>query len=98
MRGNRIAAGVTSEEEIVNTGWATPSRSFCAVARSALELVKSMARGRGCICWFPGVRKLRQEYREVFTAPVGLVPEGMADVQARDIARGNMYCLTFRKQ
>jgi predicted nucleic acid-binding protein len=29
-----------------------------------------MARGRGCIYWFPGVRKLPQECREVFAAPV----------------------------
>jgi hypothetical protein len=97
VRGNRIAAGVTSEGKIADTGWPILSRSFCVVGRTALELVKSMSRGGGCIYWFPGVRKLPQECREVFAAPVGLVPKGTVHVQARDIANGNACCLTFRK-
>ena len=47
--------------------------------------------------WAPSARKLLQQYREVFAAPIGLVPEGMRDIQTKDIVHGNMYCLTFRK-
>jgi ubiquinone/menaquinone biosynthesis C-methylase UbiE len=57
------------------------------------ETVKLMER----FAWVPGARKILQEYRDVFAAPVGLVPGGMRDVQAKDIVHGNMYCLTFRK-
>ena len=57
------------------------------------ETLKLMER----FSWAPSVRKLLQEYREVFAAPIGLVPEGMIDIQAKDIVHGNMYCLTFRK-
>lgn len=34
---------------------------------------------------------------EKVRCPIHLVPDGMEDVQAREIAGGRMYCLTFRK-
>jgi hypothetical protein len=43
------------------------------------------------------VRRGIQEHGDSFPGPVGLVPEGMRDVQVTDTAKGNVYCLTFRK-
>lgn len=34
---------------------------------------------------------------EKVSCPIDAVPEGMQDVQAREIADGKLYCLTFRK-
>ena len=31
------------------------------------------------------------------SAPVDLLPAGMQDVRVKDIAGGDLYCLTFRK-
>jgi SAM-dependent methyltransferase len=45
----------------------------------------------------PSVGRWLQEHGERFSAPVGLIPEGMRDVEAKDIVKGNLYCLTFRK-
>jgi SAM-dependent methyltransferase len=47
--------------------------------------------------WVPSVGRWLQEHGERFSAPAGLIPEGMRDVEAKDIVKGNLYCLTFRK-
>jgi ubiquinone/menaquinone biosynthesis C-methylase UbiE len=49
------------------------------------------------LTWAPSVRRWLQEHGERFAAPVELIPEGMREIEARDIVKGNLYCLTFRK-
>lgn len=49
------------------------------------------------LAWIPSVRRWLRENRDKFLAPTSLVPSGMKDVQAKDIVKGNLYCLTFRK-
>ena len=66
-------------------------------AGSKIVIVDETAKMMESIAWMPSVRRWLQEHGERFSAPIGLVPEGMKDVHARDFAKGNMYCLTFRK-
>jgi ubiquinone/menaquinone biosynthesis C-methylase UbiE len=49
------------------------------------------------LAWAPSARRWLREHGERFAAPVGLLPEGMRDVAVKEIAKGNLYCLTFRK-
>lgn len=49
------------------------------------------------LSWSPTARRWLQEHRERFSAPVALVPEAMREVTVAEVAKGNMYCLTFRK-
>jgi ubiquinone/menaquinone biosynthesis C-methylase UbiE/uncharacterized protein YbaR (Trm112 family) len=79
-----------------------PAKAICEMVRVAraeakIVIVDETARLMESFAWMPSVRRWLREYSERFSAPVGLVPEGMRDVQARDFAKGNMYCLTFRK-
>ncbi len=78
------------------------AKAICEMIRVAragtkIVIVDETAKLMGSIAWMPSVRKWLQEHGERFSAPVELVPEGMRDVQARDFAHGNLYCLTFRK-
>ncbi len=68
-----------------------------ARAGTRIVIVDETAKLMESFAWIPGFRGWLQEHGERFSAPVGLVPEGMRDVQAKDIAIGNLYCLTFRK-
>jgi ubiquinone/menaquinone biosynthesis C-methylase UbiE/uncharacterized protein YbaR (Trm112 family) len=68
-----------------------------ARAGTKIIIVDETAKLMEALSWFPGVRKWLQEYEERFSAPVGLVPEGMTDIQVKEIAKGNLYCLAFRK-
>jgi len=68
-----------------------------ARAGAKIVIVDETAKMMESFAWIPSAKKWLQEHRERFSAPVGLVPEGMRDIQARDFAKGNMYCLTFRK-
>jgi ubiquinone/menaquinone biosynthesis C-methylase UbiE len=68
-----------------------------ARAGAKIVIVDETAKMMESIAWMPSVKKWLQEHGERFSAPVGLVPEGMRDIHARDFAKGNMYCLTFRK-
>ncbi len=74
-------------------------REMVRVARAGAKvvIVDETAKMMESIAWMPSVRRWLQEHRERFSAPVGLVPEGMRDVHARDFAKGNLYCLTFKK-
>jgi len=79
-----------------------PAKAICEMIRVAkagakIMIVDETAKMIESIAWMPSARKWLQEHGERFSAPVGLVPEEMRDVQARDFAKGNMYCLTFRK-
>jgi len=47
--------------------------------------------------WIPSARSWLRDHGERFAAPVALVPAGMHEVHAGEIAKGNLYCLTFRK-
>jgi len=47
--------------------------------------------------WIPAVKKWLHEYRDRFAAPTDLVPRDMKEVQVKELARGNLYCLTFIK-
>jgi len=78
------------------------AKAICEMIRVAragakIVIVDETAKLMESFAWIPGVRKWLQEHGERFSAPVGLVPEGMRDVQVKEIAKGNLYCLTFRK-
>jgi ubiquinone/menaquinone biosynthesis C-methylase UbiE/uncharacterized protein YbaR (Trm112 family) len=68
-----------------------------ARAGSKIVIVDETAKMLQSIAWLPSARKWLQEHGERFSAPVGLVPPEMKEVKAREFARGNLYCLTFRK-
>ena len=79
-----------------------PAKAICELVRVAragtkILIVDETAKLMESISWMPSAKKWLQEHGERFSAPVGLVPEMMRDVQARNFAKGNMYCLTFRK-
>jgi ubiquinone/menaquinone biosynthesis C-methylase UbiE/uncharacterized protein YbaR (Trm112 family) len=79
-----------------------PAKAICEMIRVArsgakIVIVDETAKMMESLAWMPSVRKWLQEHSERFSAPVGLVPEGMKDVRVRNFAKGNMYCLTFRK-
>jgi ubiquinone/menaquinone biosynthesis C-methylase UbiE len=38
-----------------------------------------------------------RDRKQAITAPVDLLPAGLQDVRVKDIADGDLYCLTFRK-
>ena len=69
------------------------------VARSGTKImiVDETAKLMESLAWFPSVGRWLREQRDRFSAPVELVPEGMSEVQVKEFAQGNMYCLTFRK-
>jgi ubiquinone/menaquinone biosynthesis C-methylase UbiE len=69
------------------------------VAKSGarLMIIDETSKMMESISWMPTARKWLNEHGERFTAPVSLLPQGMQDVKTRDIAKGNMYCLTFQK-
>ncbi len=68
-----------------------------AKAGAKILIVDETAKLLESLAWVPGTKRLLQEHGERFSAPVGMVPEGVKDVQVKQIAKGNMYCLTFRK-
>ena len=68
-----------------------------ARAGTKIVIVDETAKLMESIGWIPGARRWLHEYGERFAAPVELVPEGMRDVDVKQIAKGNLYCLTFRK-
>jgi ubiquinone/menaquinone biosynthesis C-methylase UbiE/uncharacterized protein YbaR (Trm112 family) len=77
-------------------------KSICEMIRVAragtkIVIVDETAKLMESLSWFSGVRRWLREHGERFSAPVELVPAGMRDVQVKEIARGNLYCLTFRK-
>jgi ubiquinone/menaquinone biosynthesis C-methylase UbiE/uncharacterized protein YbaR (Trm112 family) len=78
------------------------AKAICEMTRVAraetkIVIVDETAKLIESLTWVPGVRRWLQEHGDRFSAPVGLVPEGMRDVQVKEVAKGNMYCLTFRK-
>ncbi len=78
------------------------AKAICEMVRVArpgakIVIVDETAKMMESIAWMPSARRWLEEHGERFSAPVGLVPAGMRDVQARDWAKGNLYCLTFRK-
>jgi ubiquinone/menaquinone biosynthesis C-methylase UbiE/uncharacterized protein YbaR (Trm112 family) len=77
-------------------------KAICEMTRVAragakILIVDETAKLMESLAWMPGVRKWLQEHGERFSAPVELVPEGMREVNVMEIAKGNLYCLTFRK-
>jgi len=79
-----------------------PAKAICEMTRVAragakIVIVDETAKLMQSLAWMPSVRRWLREHSERFSAPVGLLPEGMKDVHTRDLAKGNMYCLTFRK-
>lgn len=68
-----------------------------ARAGTKILIVDETARMMEAFTWIPGFRSWLQKFGDRFSAPTGLVPEGMKDIRVRDIAKGNLYCLTFRK-
>jgi ubiquinone/menaquinone biosynthesis C-methylase UbiE/uncharacterized protein YbaR (Trm112 family) len=77
-------------------------KALCEMIRVARSCVKIMivdetARLMRPFTWIPGVRSWMEQFGERLSAPVDLLPPGMRDVQVKQIAKGNLYCLTFRK-
>ena len=68
-----------------------------AKAGARIIIVDESAKMMESLAWMPSVRKWLKEHGERFSAPVGLLPEGMNDVRVQEIARGNLYCLIFSK-
>jgi len=68
-----------------------------ARAGTRIMIVDETSKMMESLKWSPSARKWLQEHGERFSAPIGLVPKEMKNIQARDIARGNFYCLTFNK-
>ena len=68
-----------------------------ARAGTRIVIVDETAKLMASLAWIPGFGKWLREHGDRFSAPIGAVPSGMREVQAREIARGNLYCLTFRK-
>lgn len=62
-----------------------------------IVIVDESAKLMESFTWLPAVRTWLLEHGERFVAPVGLVPDGMKDIRATEIAKGKMYCLSFRK-
>jgi len=69
------------------------------VARKGTKimLVDETAKMMASFSWIPGFNKSIEPFAGRFAAPVELIPEGMQEIQVKDVAKGNMYCLTFRK-
>jgi ubiquinone/menaquinone biosynthesis C-methylase UbiE len=78
---------------------ATAIAEMIRVARAGtrIVIVDETAKLIQSFAWIPGFRSWLQGYGDRFSPPVGLVPDGMKDVHAKEIAKGNLYCLTFRK-
>lgn len=68
-----------------------------ARAGTKILIVDETARMMEAFTWIPGFRRWLEKFGDRFSAPTGLVPEGMKDVRVGEIAKGNLYCLTFRK-
>jgi ubiquinone/menaquinone biosynthesis C-methylase UbiE len=64
---------------------------------STLLVVDEAAKAMEALSWVPSVKRMLQQDRDRFQAPVELVPAGMVDVQAAPILKGWLYCMTFRK-
>ena len=45
----------------------------------------------------PATRKYFEKGMEAINCPIDLIPNGMQEVKAHEIAAGKLYCLTFRK-
>ena len=45
----------------------------------------------------PGMDEFYGKRSGLISAPVNLLPPGMQDVKVKDIAGGDLYCLSFRK-
>lgn len=46
--------------------------------------------------WFPGARRMMKKYGDRFEPPVELLPDGMNEVEVKEIVHGDLYCLSFR--
>jgi len=68
-----------------------------ARAGAKVVIVDEAAKLMERLAWFPGVARVMREYEGRFSAPVALVPDAMRDLRVQEIAKGNLYCLTFRK-
>jgi ubiquinone/menaquinone biosynthesis C-methylase UbiE len=68
-----------------------------ARAGATIVIVDETAKLMERLAWIPGTGRLLREYGDRFSAPAALVPDAMRDLRVRDIVKGNLYCLTFRK-
>ncbi len=68
-----------------------------AKAGAKVVIVDESAKLMERLVWFPGVARVMREYEGRFSAPVALVPDAMRDLRVQEIAKGNLYCLSFRK-
>lgn len=62
-----------------------------------IVIVDETARMMQSLAWIPGFRRWMQEFGDRFLPPTGLIPQGMKEIRVREFAKGNLYCLTFRK-
>lgn len=68
-----------------------------ARAGTMIMIVDETAKLMDAFAWIPGFRSWMQQFGDRFLPPVGLVPPDMKGIRVREIAKGNLYCLTFRK-
>ena len=68
-----------------------------ARAGTKIVIVDETAKLMQSLAWMPGVRRWLGQHGDRFSAPIELVPDGMRDIRVKQIARGNLYCLSFRK-
>jgi ubiquinone/menaquinone biosynthesis C-methylase UbiE len=64
---------------------------------SRLLVVDETAKMMESLSWMPSVKRMLQQDRDRFQAPVEQLPSGMVKVQVTHILRGWLYCMTFRK-
>jgi ubiquinone/menaquinone biosynthesis C-methylase UbiE/uncharacterized protein YbaR (Trm112 family) len=77
-------------------------KALCEMIRVAragtkIMIIDETAQLMGSFAWIPAVRTWLEQFGERFSAPIDLLPPGMRDVRVKQIAKGNLYCLTFRK-
>jgi ubiquinone/menaquinone biosynthesis C-methylase UbiE len=69
-----------------------------ARAGTKIVIVDETAKVVDPFAWIPGFRRRMQvEYGDRLSPPVHLLPGGMREVRVRDVGKGYLYCLTFRK-
>jgi len=69
-----------------------------ARAGTKIVIVDETAKVVDAFAWIPGFRRrMQEEFGDRLSPPVDLLPAGMREVQVRDVGKGNLYCLTFRK-
>ncbi len=68
-----------------------------AKAGTRIVVVDETAKVFDRLHWVPGARRMLRKYGERLEAPVALLPEGMQEIEVKNVMNGGLYCLSFRK-